>query len=148
MALHSLWMGYMSELLALAPPPSGSGHHDHARAMPHTAAMHAKLIKADFHGSIVTGTSSVHILPPFRGGVPTRKWTSSFASDVCTRREAFACTYSRVCLTPIRRYTGPESRITMAALSLTLLVLCAETLSLVKKSTVDERSLRWTLPNA
>jgi len=40
--LHRLWLGYMSELLGLGA------------AMPPAAGMHAKLVKADFHGSIVT----------------------------------------------------------------------------------------------
>ncbi|KAI0807116.1 RNase P/MRP p29 subunit [Fomes fomentarius] len=51
--LHSLWLGYISELLSLSPQPSVPGG-DPASAMPSSAAMHAKLIKADFHGSIVT----------------------------------------------------------------------------------------------
>lgn len=56
--LHHLWMGYMSELLNLprepvSSPPSG-------RAIPGSASMHPKLVKADFHGSIMTGTSSYH----------------------------------------------------------------------------------------
>ncbi|KAJ7123667.1 Rof/RNase P-like protein [Mycena epipterygia] len=46
--LHHLWMGYMSELLNLpqrtaAPPRAPSG-----------ASIHPKLLKADFHGSIMT----------------------------------------------------------------------------------------------
>ena len=48
----------MSELLALAPLPSGSGHHDHAQAMPNTASMHAKLIKAEFNGAMISGVCS------------------------------------------------------------------------------------------
>ncbi|KAI0309664.1 RNase P/MRP, p29 subunit [Amylostereum chailletii] len=50
--LHRMWMDYMSELLSLSPAPS-SGQAD-ARAMPSSAGMHAKLVKADFHGSIMT----------------------------------------------------------------------------------------------
>ncbi|KAK7055588.1 ribonuclease P protein subunit [Favolaschia claudopus] len=46
--LHHLWMGYMSELLNL--PQSSSGP---PRA-PQGAAMHPKLLKADFHGSFIT----------------------------------------------------------------------------------------------
>ena len=53
MPLHRLWLGYMSELLGLsaaaaAPPPG-------LKAAAAAAGMHAKLVKADFHGSIVTG---------------------------------------------------------------------------------------------
>ncbi|ETW82598.1 RNase P, partial [Heterobasidion irregulare TC 32-1] len=44
--LRRLWLGYMSELLGLASPP--------ASGMPSSAGMHAKLVKADFHGSIMT----------------------------------------------------------------------------------------------
>ena len=57
MPLHRLWLGYMSELLGLsaagaAPPPG-------LKAAAAAAGMHAKLVKADFHGSIVTGAASV-----------------------------------------------------------------------------------------
>jgi ribonuclease P protein subunit POP4 len=67
--LHRLWLGYMSELLALSPGPpppplrekkSAEGEDDVAsRATaiptPQAAGMHVKLVKADFHGSIMTG---------------------------------------------------------------------------------------------
>ncbi|GBE82326.1 RNase P/MRP, p29 subunit [Sparassis crispa] len=52
--LHSLWLGYMSELLALPPAPSIPIARAVAEAVPNAAAMHAKLVKADFHGSLVT----------------------------------------------------------------------------------------------
>lgn len=55
--LHHLWMGYMSELLGLGhfsgPPKS--------RDMPSTSGMHPKLLKADFHGSIMTVRRSKNI---------------------------------------------------------------------------------------
>ncbi|KAI0695896.1 RNase P/MRP, p29 subunit [Cytidiella melzeri] len=54
LALHRLWLGYMSELLALTPPPAGLGHHDHAQAVPNTSAMHAKLIKSEFVGAMIS----------------------------------------------------------------------------------------------
>lgn len=44
-------MGYMSELLGLPPPSSVSV----AEAMPSASSMHPKLVKADFHGSLLTG---------------------------------------------------------------------------------------------
>ncbi|KAJ7726811.1 hypothetical protein DFH07DRAFT_1066606 [Mycena maculata] len=44
--LHHLWLGYMSELLNL-PQPGGA-----SRALS-SAAIHTKLLKADFHGSII-----------------------------------------------------------------------------------------------
>ncbi|ETW82573.1 RNase P, partial [Heterobasidion irregulare TC 32-1] len=50
--LHRLWLGYMSELLGLAAlPASGTPS---PKDMPSSAGMHAKLVKADFHGSIMT----------------------------------------------------------------------------------------------
>lgn len=52
--LHHLWLGYVSELLGLGPRPAGTVTEQSA-AMPNVATMHAKLIKADFHGSIMTG---------------------------------------------------------------------------------------------
>ncbi|OBZ75741.1 Ribonuclease P protein subunit p29 [Grifola frondosa] len=52
--LHFLWMGYMSELLALSSAPPNSHNDPAAQVMPSAAGMHAKLIKADFHGSIMT----------------------------------------------------------------------------------------------
>ncbi|KAG6879462.1 hypothetical protein C0992_002465 [Termitomyces sp. T32_za158] len=50
--LHRLWMGYMSELLGLQQPPA-SGLPS-GQAMPSSSSMHPKLVKADFHGSIMT----------------------------------------------------------------------------------------------
>ncbi|KAL4269223.1 Ribonuclease P protein subunit [Pleurotus pulmonarius] len=47
--LHHLWQGYMSELLGLSSPGTPS-----ATAAPSAASMHPKLLKADFHGSIMT----------------------------------------------------------------------------------------------
>ncbi|KAJ7108074.1 Rof/RNase P-like protein [Mycena crocata] len=46
--LHHLWMGYMSELLNLPQPTSGPPK------VPSGASIHPKLLKADFHGSIIT----------------------------------------------------------------------------------------------
>lgn len=47
--LHALWRGYMSELLNLAAEGTPS-------APPSASNMHPKLLKADYHGSIMTGT--------------------------------------------------------------------------------------------
>lgn len=44
--LHHLWMGYISELLGLGK--------DNKQSVPSSASMHPKLVKADFHGSIIT----------------------------------------------------------------------------------------------
>lgn len=51
---HHLWLGYMSELLGLwkAPEHQTTGT---TPTMPNSAGMHAKLVKADFHGSIISG---------------------------------------------------------------------------------------------
>ncbi|KAG6888281.1 hypothetical protein C0995_009395 [Termitomyces sp. Mi166 len=50
--LHRLWMGYMSELLGLQQPPTSGSPSAHA--MPSSSSMHPKLVKADFHGSIMS----------------------------------------------------------------------------------------------
>lgn len=52
--LHRLWLGYVSELLGLGPQPAGTVTEQNA-AMPNVATVHAKLVKADLHGSIMTG---------------------------------------------------------------------------------------------
>jgi Ribonuclease P/MRP, subunit p29 len=73
--LHRLWLGYMSELLALSPGPpplreraDGDGEvAPKAATMPQAAGMHAKLVKADFHGSIMIGQFRVRVL--FNGEV-------------------------------------------------------------------------------
>jgi len=52
--LHHLWMGYMSELLGLSREPGDANTSAMAKAMPSSASMHPKLLKADFHGSIMT----------------------------------------------------------------------------------------------
>jgi hypothetical protein len=54
--LHQLWLGYMSELLGLPPTPK---QPPLIPVMPSAAGMHAKLVKADFHGSIMTGPPSL-----------------------------------------------------------------------------------------
>lgn len=51
----------MAELLALSPPPPSRPPAD-ARPVPNASAMHAKLIKADFQGAIITGA----FLPNFQ----------------------------------------------------------------------------------
>jgi len=59
--LHRLWLGYMSELLGLTTVDTlrkeGRTAHTMKAAMPSAAGMHAKLVKADFHGSIMTSQS-------------------------------------------------------------------------------------------
>ncbi|THH04257.1 hypothetical protein EW145_g5654 [Phellinidium pouzarii] len=48
--LHHLWLGYMSELLCLSQAPASQPTNP---TMPNSAAMHGKLVKADFHGSVI-----------------------------------------------------------------------------------------------
>jgi len=52
--LHHLWLDYMSELLVLPPPPlrlePSIGNHP----TPNGPAMQAKLVKADFHGALLS----------------------------------------------------------------------------------------------
>jgi ribonuclease P protein subunit POP4 len=72
--LHRLWLGYMSELLGLAESDDAQVQAQAqaqqgqnapaipvpATPMPMAAGMHAKLVKADFHGSIMTGQLVVY----------------------------------------------------------------------------------------
>ncbi|KAK7462736.1 RNase P/RNase MRP complex subunit [Stygiomarasmius scandens] len=51
--LHHLWMGYMSELMGLPQSSSVSGVPT-LKDAPSAVGMHPKLVKADFHGSILT----------------------------------------------------------------------------------------------
>jgi hypothetical protein len=58
--LHRLWLGYMSELLGLTTVDTLEQErtaHAMKAAMPSAAGMHTKLVKADFHGSIMTRQS-------------------------------------------------------------------------------------------
>ncbi|KAF9467540.1 Rof/RNase P-like protein [Collybia nuda] len=50
--LHNLWLGYMSELLGL--PQQTPGVPPTAQTVPASSGMHPKLVKADYHGSIMT----------------------------------------------------------------------------------------------
>ena len=54
--LHRLWLGYMSELLGLMTTSVDTLGLGQELTMPLAAGMHAKLVKADFHGSIMTGS--------------------------------------------------------------------------------------------
>ncbi|KAF5359205.1 hypothetical protein D9756_002887 [Leucocoprinus leucothites] len=51
--LHHLWMSYMSELLVLNPKPETSSLAT-AKATPASQSMFPKLVKADFHGAIIS----------------------------------------------------------------------------------------------
>jgi ribonuclease P protein subunit POP4 len=54
--LHNLWRGYMSELLGLPIAPAAPSVT--ASYTPNSAAMHTKLVKADYHGAYLTGASA------------------------------------------------------------------------------------------
>ncbi|KAI0374793.1 RNase P/MRP p29 subunit [Pilatotrama ljubarskyi] len=82
--LHSLWLGYMSELLSLSPQPAGTVS-DPAAAMPGAAGMHAKLIKADFHGAVVTVRRSKNPCLVGISGIVVHETENSF--KVITRKD-------------------------------------------------------------
>lgn len=54
LSLHQLWLGYMSELMGLTPVPAKMDPQLCEAAMPASSVMHAKLVKADFHGAIIS----------------------------------------------------------------------------------------------
>jgi len=54
LVLHHMWLGYMSELLELPPRPLLDSLAAANIKVPNPASMQAKLVKADFHGSIIT----------------------------------------------------------------------------------------------
>ncbi|KIY44149.1 hypothetical protein FISHEDRAFT_67811 [Fistulina hepatica ATCC 64428] len=87
--LHQLWMGYMSELLGLRQRKAGAPV-DAQHAMPGIPGMHAKLVKADFHGSIITVRQSKH--PGFVGlsGIVIHESENAFR--VVTRKNQTKCT--------------------------------------------------------
>ncbi|KAI9431123.1 RNase P/MRP p29 subunit [Lactarius indigo] len=77
--LHRLWLGYMSELLGLAaPPPTPTLQVDHPLAMSQAAGMHAKLLKADFHGSIVTVRRSKNAALVGASGIVVQETENTF----------------------------------------------------------------------
>jgi ribonuclease P protein subunit POP4 len=55
--LNTLWRGYISELLSLPLPPSPDAPNPNPPPIPNIAVIHAKLVKADYHGCIITGAS-------------------------------------------------------------------------------------------
>ncbi|TBU32399.1 RNase P/MRP, p29 subunit [Dichomitus squalens] len=82
--LHFLWLGYMNELLSLSPEPAALGM-DPSSAMPAAAGMHAKLIKADFHGAIVTVRQSRNPCLVGLSGIVVHETENSF--KVITRKD-------------------------------------------------------------
>ncbi|KAF8268999.1 Rof/RNase P-like protein [Lactarius quietus] len=83
--LHRLWCGYMSELLGLASAGGGVVASASASAMPQAAGMHAKLVKADFHGSIVSVRRSRNAALVGAGGIVVQETENTF--KVVTRND-------------------------------------------------------------
>jgi len=83
--LHRLWLGYMSELLGLAPMDLSNSNASPS-AMPQAAAgMHAKLVKADFHGSIVTVRRSKNAALVGLEGIVVQETENTF--KIVTRKD-------------------------------------------------------------
>ncbi|KAI0934390.1 hypothetical protein AcW1_005930 [Taiwanofungus camphoratus] len=82
--LHSLWMGYMSELLALSTP-SGFSNSPISEAAPSAAAMHTKLVKADFHGALLTVRQSKNPCLIGLSGIVVHETENAF--KVVTRKD-------------------------------------------------------------
>ncbi|KAH9063637.1 RNase P/MRP p29 subunit [Lactarius vividus] len=78
--LHRLWLGYMSELLGLAaaPPTTTTLLRVDPSAVPQAAGMHAKLVKADFHGSIVTVRRSKNAALVGASGIVVQETENTF----------------------------------------------------------------------
>jgi ribonuclease P protein subunit POP4 len=53
--LHHLWLGYISELFSLSAPGTDDASHKRAFRAVTAAGIQPKLVKADFHGSIILG---------------------------------------------------------------------------------------------
>ncbi|KAG5637502.1 hypothetical protein H0H81_004328 [Sphagnurus paluster] len=81
--LHHLWMGYMSELLGLVQPPASGSPS--AQAMPASSSMHPKLVKADFHGSIITVRQSKHPCLVGLSGIVIHETENAF--KIVTRKD-------------------------------------------------------------
>ncbi|KAL1712905.1 Rof/RNase P-like protein [Schizophyllum commune] len=79
--LHHLWMGYMSELMELTQPNNDKRAED---SMPGSAGMHAKLVKADLHGSILTVKQSKNADLVGLGGIVILETENAFR--VVTRK--------------------------------------------------------------
>jgi len=90
--LHRLWLGYMSELLGLVTMEAQAQAQGQGRtapamkaAMPMAAGMHAKLVKADFHGSIMTVRRSKNAALVGASGIVVQETENTF--KVVTRKD-------------------------------------------------------------
>ncbi|KZW00263.1 RNase P subunit p29-like protein [Exidia glandulosa HHB12029] len=81
LSIHRLWLGYMVELLNLParPAPSTTKHR-----MPHAADMQGKLVKADFHGCIITVRKAKNPFLVGRSGIVIHETENTF--KVVTRK--------------------------------------------------------------
>ncbi|KAL0946207.1 hypothetical protein HGRIS_012466 [Hohenbuehelia grisea] len=82
--LHRLWLGYMSELLALTQPPSMPDTPSPS-AQPNAGTMQAKLLKADFHGSVMTVKESKNAVLVGLSGIVIRETENAF--EVVTKQD-------------------------------------------------------------
>lgn len=79
--LHHLWLGYMSELLNLPRVPKVPTALDSLKSIPgapSSSAMHPKLLKADFHGCILTVKQSKHALLVGMSGILIHETENAF----------------------------------------------------------------------
>ncbi|KAF8468522.1 RNase P/MRP, p29 subunit [Russula ochroleuca] len=89
--LHRLWLGYMSELLGLVESDDAQAQAQAQTppamktAMPMAAGMHAKLVKADFHGSIMTVRRSKNAALVGASGIVVQETENTF--KVVTRKD-------------------------------------------------------------
>ncbi|KAH9991735.1 Rof/RNase P-like protein [Russula vinacea] len=84
--LHRLWLGYMSELLGLAESDDAqNAPATPTMSMPMAAGMHAKLVKADFHGSIMTVRRSKNASLVGASGIVVQETENTF--KVVTRKD-------------------------------------------------------------
>ncbi|TFY77612.1 hypothetical protein EWM64_g6402 [Hericium alpestre] len=85
--LHHMWLGYMSELLGLSACPAFGAAN--ASAMPSSAGMHTKLVKADFHGSIMTVRRSKNSALVGLSGIVIHETENAFR--VVTQKNKMKC---------------------------------------------------------
>jgi ribonuclease P protein subunit POP4 len=85
--LHHLWLGYISELLSLSAPATDDASHKRAFRAISAAGIQPRLVKADFHGSVISGAIPLQLednacssRPQF---VPARTPALSACPDSC-----------------------------------------------------------------
>lgn len=83
--IHRLWLGYMVELLNLPPRPKPEDAATATHRMPPAGDMQAKLVKADFHGCIVTVRKAKNPFLVGRSGIVIHETENTF--KVVTRKD-------------------------------------------------------------